>query len=414
MTYAPTDDAYLTLLQRRSYAAFFTSQCITNLCDGLLAVTIIYFAIEMNASALQLGAVTFGVTLSRGFLGPIGGVMGDRMDKRWFLIVVELLRALLMLGLFLFYTSGALNIYSLTAFGILVSTCFAISVPAAKSMIPKLLKEEQLQAGNALVQTITWPAFFLGSGLLAGFLHFDMKGGIFLATAAAFVVSTALLLLLPEINTDSDAPSAKTSLREDLSQGYKELSSDRVLLIRVWSYAAFTFFWRGALQIVLPLLVLRELESPAWLFGALMFVNGAGEFVGNLVVGRLQLRRPLVFSFLCEPVLGFGLMLLALALFVPYPMVPLFTGALLIGLGAATIDIPLLTVIQRHVSQRNIGKVISYWFTIGSFGGAMGNLALGAYFEFLDVRLGTTILSIGVVLLGLAMLNWAYRATRQA
>ncbi len=413
MSFVNTDDAYLTLLQRRSYAAFFVSQCLTNLCDGLLAVAIIYFAIELNASAWQLGVVTFGVTLSRGFLGPIGGVLGDRMDKRQFLILVELMRGVLMLGLFVIFTTEHMTILTLTAFGIAVSTLFAISVPVAKSMIPKLVQEQQLQAGNALVQTITWPAFFLGSGLLVVFLQYDIAGAIFLAIAAAFAVSTALLLLLPDfIAEEWDTETKKTSWREDLQSGYRELSSDRVLLFRVWSYSAFTFFWRGALQIVLPLLVLRELDSPEWLFGALMFLNGAAEFIGNLVVGRLKLRRPLFFSFLCEPVLGLGLVCLASALFVPYPTVPLLMGACLIGLGAATIDIPLLTVIQRHVSQRNMGKVISYWFTIGSLGGAFGNLALGAYFEFLSVELGTTLLSAGVVVLGVAMLQWAHRATR--
>lgn len=59
------------------------------------------------------------------------------------------------------------------------------------------------------------------------------------------------------------------------------------------------------------------------------------------------------------------------------PEVALLAGVAMIGIAAATIDILLLTLIQTTVSSHNLGKAVSCWFTIGSAGGALGNLAVG-------------------------------------
>lgn len=397
---------YLPLLRSGRYLPFFLSQILTNLADGLLAVAIVYFAVSLDASPWQLGVITFMITLSRGFLGPLGGVIGDRVDKRWYLIGIEALRAGLTGLMFLLFVSGQAGIWMLMAFGVAVSTLFAVSVPAAKTIIPKLARPEELQPANGLIQTITWPAYFLGSGLLAALLPLGLEDAILLVAAAVFGVSGLLLLGLPKIGREA-RPDAKGGFVADLVQGYSEMRSDSVMHARVWAYGIFTFFWRGSLQILIPLAVLTHLRSPDWVFGALMLVNGAAEFAANLVVGRLRLRRPLVFTFSCEALLGLGILLVASGFVLPVPEIGLFAGVFMIGIAAATIDIPLLTVIQTRVSSHNVGKVVSYWFTIGSAGGALGNLLLGIYFEFVPFASGTFLLGVLLALAGLAMIRWA-------
>ncbi|MGD8914095.1 MAG: MFS transporter, partial [Candidatus Thiodiazotropha sp.] len=377
---------------------------------GLLAVAIVYFSIQLDASAWQLGLITFCVTLSRGFLGPLGGLISDRMNRKYYLIAVEVLRTLLMFVAFLLFISEQLNIWGLAFIGTLVSTLFAISVPAAKAAIPKLVEEHELQLANGLIQTITWPAFFLGSGILAVILPIGLERFIFLIVAISFLMSSLLLLYIPKKDAariESNSNNEKQSLWHELTQAYRELKSDSVIHARVWAYGIFTFFWRGALQIILPLVVISTLNSPAWVYGALMFVNGASEFIANLVVGKLKLKKPLVFTFSCEVLIGLGILTIFASFALPIPEIGIFIGAILIGVAAATIDIPLLTVIQKSVDERNVAKVISYWFTIGSAGGALGSLAIGVFFEFVEIKLGIAILGAFVIMIGVQLMLWA-------
>ena len=146
---------YMNLIRNARYAPLLISHTQTNLSDGLLSVAVIYFANESGAGAAMFGVISFFVTLSRGLLGPVGGVLGDRMNKRTYLIGFEVIRTLLMAALFGLMLVGQTGIWSLMIFGVAISALFAISVPAAKSVIPQLVGKVELKAANALIQTVT-------------------------------------------------------------------------------------------------------------------------------------------------------------------------------------------------------------------------------------------------------------------
>ncbi|RXJ71244.1 hypothetical protein CS022_21530 [Veronia nyctiphanis] len=254
---------YLQLMRSRVYLPFLISQILSNLSDGLLAVAVVYFAVVLEASPWELGLITFAVTLSRGFLGPIGGLLSDRMNKRTYLVAIEIIRAVFMLSLFVLFWYEMTNIWVLMSFGVIVSTLFAISVPASKAVIPKLVAEKELQLANGLIQTITWPAYFMGSGLLALLMPLQLVNYVFLVITVFFVLSFLLLLALPKQlqDTTPTKTESKPSLLAELLSGYQEMRSNSVMHIRVITYGIFTFFWRGVLQILIPLVVLTHLKS---------------------------------------------------------------------------------------------------------------------------------------------------------
>ncbi|ACT08458.1 major facilitator superfamily MFS_1 [Dickeya chrysanthemi Ech1591] len=401
---------YGSLLRSSRFSPFFFSQVLTNLGDGLFSVSLIYYALQMGASSVLLGSVVFAITLARGLLGPFGGVISDRLDRRYYVFSLEALRALCVLLIPVLHYLGLLNVYWLSAIGVVISTLFAVSVPAAKALIPALAGDKQLQLANGLIQTITWPAFFLGSGILALLQDRIPSQMLFVVIGLVFAVSALLLWLLPA----GCSPRAGATKRltpnvffQELRNGYQVLQVDPVMLTRVWLYGAFTFFWRGSLQICIPILILRHLESPQWVYGSLMFANGLAELLANLYVGKRLLLRPLVFTYSCEVLLGIGLLCMAASLWLPLTYAWIFIAVILIGVAAATIDIPLMTVIQKQVPSEHIGKVVSYWFTIGSCGGAMGSLLLGMLFEVVPVGTGIVLVGGVCLLIGLVCYSWA-------
>ncbi|EBA1655674.1 MFS transporter [Salmonella enterica subsp. enterica] len=403
------NEGYGVLLRSSRFSPFFTSQILTNLGDGLFSVSLIYYALQIGASPALLGSIVFSITLARGLLGPFGGVMSDRMDRRHYLIAIEALRALCVLLIPLLTWTGWMNVWWLSGIGVIISTLFAISVPAAKALIPEMVDKSQLQQANGLIQTITWPAFFLGSGLLALVQGKLPAFALFIIIGSAFVISTLLLCGLPKTATRSSEGRRLTMaiFLQELRNGYLALNVDPVMRARVWLYGAFTFFWRGSLQICIPILILRHLESPQWLYGSLMFVNGLAELLANLYVGKRFMARPLIFTYSCEILMGAGLLIMAASLWLPFTYIWIFIAVILIGVAAATIDIPLMTVIQKQVPAEHVGKVVSYWFTIGSFGGAMGSLLLGMLFGITSVSTGIIFTGVSCLLIGIFFYLWA-------
>ncbi|CCJ77462.1 hypothetical protein BN135_2526 [Cronobacter muytjensii 530] len=53
--------------------------------------------------------------------------------------------------------------------------------------------------------------------------------------------------------------------------------------------------------------------------------------------------------------------------------------------------------------------MISYWFTIGSCGGAAGSLLLGMLFDLVPVGTGIMMTGAACLFIGLAFYSWAHK-----
>ncbi len=410
MTQSTTKMGYIDLLKLNRFLPFLISQVLTNFGDGLFAVVIIYFAVKLNATATQLGIITFCMTLPRGLLGPIGGVIADKTDRRKLLIGIELARTLIILLIPVLSAMNLIDIWGLAFLGLVVSALFSMGAPAAKAFIPKLVSQIDLQIANSLAQAIVWPAYFIGAGMLSVVGENVAPANIFYLVALCFGLSLVALLFLPR-----DLPMVGTgkltvsSFMRDLKLGYQTLSENSVLHARVVLYGLFTFAWRGILQILLPLYVLRQFGDKGTLYGTLMLVNGCGELLANLVVGKINFRRPLVQSFSGELLIGLAALLMVLSMQMTDPRIGLYVATFMVGVAASIIDIPIFTVIQREIPEQHLAKVISYWFTIGSLGGALGTLVCGRLLEHVSIAATGLVGGILLIGVGIGMMLWARR-----
>ncbi|MBV8046483.1 MAG: MFS transporter [Paludibacterium sp.] len=401
---------YLALVRNPAFIPLLLSQAITNLGDGLFAVVLVCVAVKIGASPGQLGVITCGLALPRGVLGPLGGVIADRTDKKRMLLAIEWLRSGVMILIAVLGGIVGLNVWALALAGLVVSALYAAAAPAARSLIPLLVPDGQLQLANSMVQGITWPAYFLGAGLFALAQHALAPVHLFFLVLGCFALSSLVLMTLPSRGrVTSTARLSSQQIVSDLVIGYRALRGHPVLYVRVMTYALYSFFWRGLLQVALPLLVLRALPLYASLYGALMLANGLCELVSNLVIGKIHVSRPLHIAYAGELIMGLAAWGMMLSAHFPQQVYGLYFAAVLVGISAALIDIPLMTELQRHIPQQHIGKVLSYWFSIGAVGGGAGSLICGLVLE--HVALVPALISSGGLLglFGVAMLMWYRR-----
>jgi MFS transporter, DHA3 family, macrolide efflux protein len=403
---------YRRLLRASTFRNFFFNQVLTNLGDGLLATGSVYAATTLDVPAWGLGLVGGALTIPKAVVGPLGGVISDRTDIKYLLVAGETLRVAAAGLLFAFFASGAGSLWLLVVLAGLASAVPGLAMPAAKSLIPKLVAADDLQAANGLAQAVVWPAFFIGSGLLAVVAVTGSSSLPFFVVGVLLSVSILALWRIPRQPRRAVGQRAvKLSVRRDVVAGYQELRGEQVLHRRMVTYGLFTLFWRGTFLVLIPLVVLQHTHSTPLVFGSLTFVNGASEFVASLIIGRVTLRRPLVFTFACEILLGVSLLGILVSLQLPIPEIALFPSVVLIGIAAASIDVPLVTIVHQRIGEDNIGKVFSFWVTMGSAGGAAGALLFGLYFDSVPLGPGTLLVAVVAVLIGVAQLTWARRAT---
>jgi predicted MFS family arabinose efflux permease len=265
------------------------------------------------------------------------------------MLAADLLRLALAGALAVWHDDVAV-VYAL-AFGLSAGSVFFN--PAAGSLLPTLVDDEELVAANSgiwsaavLIQVALAPA----AGLLAVTAGF---GWAFGANAASFGLSALLLRGLRA--GEAPRPITTASIWTQGRQALGLLSRDR--LLRALAVAqALAALSAGATSALLVVLAARQLHAAGAGYGLMLAGIAVGAFLGPLLLPRLgdRARSPrILFG-------AFGLRGLVDLVLATVTALPAAVAALVLyGLGTSTGNVTFSTLIQSHVPAELRGRVFS-------------------------------------------------------
>ena len=175
-----------------SFRRLLASLAVSSLGDWLYNVALLAFVFERTGSATWLAVTTAVRVLPIVVLGPIGGVIADRYDRRRLIVASDLVRAALMVGL-----AGvvALELPIVLAPLLAGAATLVASVhpPAVGASTPRLVDADHLQRANAARAAIGQASIVVGPALGAGVLAVSSLAVAILANAATFLASAVLV-----------------------------------------------------------------------------------------------------------------------------------------------------------------------------------------------------------------------------
>jgi len=176
-------NSYLAILRRnRNFRLLYIGQTISQLGDWFNAVAIFALLLDLTGSATAVAWMMIVQFMPVAIVGPLAGVVVDRVDRRRLMIVTDLLRGSLVLALLLIHRRDQVWIAYLVMAVIVGAQAFF--EPARTATIPNVTSAEELLPANAL-SSATWSAMLaLGASI----------GGVVTAVAGrnvAFAVNAA-------------------------------------------------------------------------------------------------------------------------------------------------------------------------------------------------------------------------------
>jgi DHA3 family tetracycline resistance protein-like MFS transporter len=347
----------------------------------------------------------------------IGGVVVDRLPRIRIMFASDLLSGLVITFVAVFSWFRLLEIWHIYIASILFGFVEAFFFPAYQAVIPQITPAELLTSANSLnglsqrVTGIVGPA--LGAALVAA-------GGTsvtFALDALSFFISAICVLPLLRSNLGSNqretdtagaVPSAETSARAALKQGFADLLEGFRLVIRIpWIWITILLFGfiniteAGPRAVALPFLIKEDLGADVELLGLLGSAASLGFVVGMLWLGQyVRFHKRGLLAYLS--ILISGASLLPFAFKLPVPV--LVTSMFISGISTSVFALIWTHTLQEMVPGEILGRVYSI-DALGSFvllpiGFALAGWAtdlLGAPAVFLIGSIGTILL----VLLGL-------------
>jgi MFS family permease len=320
--------------------------------------------LKLTGDPLALGIVLALEGIPRAVFMLLGGAITDRLSPRLVMLISDVIRFILTVLMAFVVFTGIVQIWMLYAFGLGFGLVAGFAIPAENSIVPMLVEEKDLQAGNSIMMGITQLVGFVGptvAGILIG-AYSSSSLGIGLAFAidsVSFAVSATCLWLIRtgQRKLSAGDSAAKESVWASILTGVKYLWNDKVLRLMFLVLTAVNFLLIGPLLVGIPVLADQRLPEGAVAFGMLMSAFAGGNLVGYLIAGSLP--RPsgsAMRVIMIVLIAAFGAVIGSLG-FIPSTWVD-FSLLLLLGLGNGYIAITLFTWMQTRTPKEMLGRMM--------------------------------------------------------
>jgi MFS family permease len=363
-------------LGSRDFRLVWAGESISVTGDQFYAVALPWLTLQVSGSALTLSTVLMIGIIPRTLLTLFGGAIVDRSSPRLLMLGSNAVRALLV-GIFaVLVLSGRAQLWHLYVLSLLVGVVASVFYPAFDTITPTLLPEEELAAGNALLQGSAQLASLIGP-VLAGAIIATIgtatgNGLAFAVDALSFTAAAIALGLMrggnrthAQTETDSEDPAAKSSssLLSEIGGGIQYVWHHPALRGMVLVTLGASFAVAGPAEIGLATLAHNRFHSAA-AFGLMLTAFGLGALLGTIAAGALgeMRRRGATLIALCA-MFSLGLMLIGVAQNVVVAGIILA----LLGAGNGLIGVSIMTWLQAGTAPHMRGRVMSL-FAFGNFG----------------------------------------------
>jgi MFS family permease len=382
-----------------AFRRLLSSLAVSSIGDWLYNVALLAFVFERTGSPSWLAATTAVRVLPIVVLGPIGGVLADRHDRRALIIASDLVRAALMVMLAGVVVLGLPVVLAPLLAGA-ATLASSVHPPAVAASTPRLVDAEHLQRANAARAAIGQAAIVVGPALGAGVLALSSPAVAILANAATFLASAVLVATIP--SGPAFRPSredATADLVGELRAGVDALrgapAALRVIAADVISSAVY-----GILTVTLVLVAGRVGAGPGG-YGLLLGAFGVGGVAGAAVAGRIDgghWRRTLAvaLALLALPVAALGV---AESLWVALPL------AAVGGTGAVVAEVLSETALPRVLDDAVLARAYGLMLPLALSGIVAGSLIAGPLVALLGVTGALVATGAGVLALAALLLR---------
>lgn len=371
----------LQLLRSRQFGTFWFASLLSNIGTWAQQVAQPWLLLSLGASSFLLGLDAFAMGAPVLLLTLVGGVLADRADRRRIIAFFQSIQMLCPVLIVILLLAGVMRPWMVIALSLVVGITDALSMPSFQSIVPSIVKRDQIPAGIALNSTqfnlsrILRPA-------LAGVLMASVGAtGAFALSAASYIPFILVALwVLPR--TSGALPERHGWDYRHLFAGVREIAREPAL--------------RGALLTVLvtnllcaplitfcPVLVKDAFAGDVGHFSLTVGAFGVGGLIGAiglLLVDPNRDRRLL--SSWCAA--GYGAVVVLAALnpwFWGLPVLFILAGTLMTASNASA-----NAILQAAAPARIRGQTVSLFMLAVRGGVSVGSLLTGISVGLLGVR----------------------------
>ena len=176
------------LLHQTDYIKVLIANTISRFGDSIDAIAFAWLVYMITKSASWSAIILAVNYLPTIVIQPIAGTLVERMNKKKVVVVTNVIRGIIVASLALLYVLHLISPAILIIFTLMISISESFNLPAASSLIPKLLKKDFYEYGVAISGTAATVVQLMGmasAGVIIGLL--GVQAAIFIDAVTFFL-----------------------------------------------------------------------------------------------------------------------------------------------------------------------------------------------------------------------------------
>jgi MFS family permease len=391
-------------LRNPNYRRYYSGQAISLIGTWMQQVAQSWLVLQLTHSGTDIGVVVALQTIPVLVLGPYGGVVADRVDKRKLMIFLQAMMGALALILGLLTVTHVVALWQVEVLAFLLGMNNCFETPARQSFVLEMVGPDELRNAISLNSVLVNAARAIGPGVAGLVIAAGGTGICFLLNAASFaaVVTSLVRLDVSKLTPAKPTGRGKGQLRAGLTYVW----STPVLGLTLLMMALIgCFAWE--FQVSLPVVAEQTFGSGSAAYGFMTGAMGVGAVVGGLWIAARG-RTGIVSLVRSSAAFGVALLLAAVA-----PDLPLeFAALALVGVTGVSVMSKGNSTLQLGSDPQMRGRVMALWAVAFMGSTPIGGPIVGAVAEHFGGRAGLVVGAVScIAAAGLGLL--AIRAQRR-
>ncbi len=341
-----------SLFSYKGYRNFFISSAIFVIGASAFPIALAVTILDKGGDASALGLILAARVAAGTLFMLIGGVWADRLPRKWIMIGADSFRAAICLVL-LFVSAHDMPLWAIGLLVFLMGLGDSFGAPAGSAIVPSLLPDHLLPAGNVARGIVGKVGNIVGpgvGGLAIAVIGADWTFGLI---AGSFLFATTLIFTIKEKPRQEILEDKPTFLFE-LKEGFKLVWEIKWIAASI-AMASFQLMVIVAAEtVLLPVITRREFGTDSvFALSAAMFSLGGG--LSAIAAIKYKTKRPGFVAIWLWALFAIAPLVLAFPINETFVVIGYFIAGLSIGGWEAY----WVTAVQREVPQDMQGRVFS-------------------------------------------------------
>ena len=275
-----------SLWRNRNYMLLWSGQALSDIGGAVSELAFPLLVLAITHSAAQAGFAAALRALPATLFSLFAGVLVDRWNRRWVMLVCDSGRALSLASIPVAYALGHLTIWQLYITAFLEGTLLIVFDLAKTAAVSQVVTREQLSTAIAQDEFVEGTTDLFGPSL-SGALYTLSAMFPFIADAVSYLISIVTLLLI-RTPFQRERKGAHRNVLKEIAEGMSWLWHQPFVLTMSLLMGAGAFVFSG--RILFIIILVQRQNASAVVIGLIFAASGTGSILGSLLAPRLEHR----------------------------------------------------------------------------------------------------------------------------